>query len=138
MQASISNRTYPVYLLFSFLMITIGCITSCTKDENVERDYPRVNTIEVTSINASGILLSAKIISGDLSAITEYGFVWSTDEYPYADEDDKQFKTGTPSDFTFSENIQPVLKTNETYYVRAYVKTDNYLVHGNIVSFKKP
>lgn len=139
MQASISNRTFSGFLLhICLLLLTIGCFTSCTKDENVERGYLRLNTNKISSIGSLGAVVSAEIISGNPSTITEYGFVWSTDEYPYEEQDDKQFKTGALSGRTFSDTIRPALRPNETYYVRAYVKTDHYIVHGNILSFKNP
>lgn len=140
MQASIFNLCYPGLPLrivhFALCLFFAAGFTSCTKDENAERDYPRVNTIEVGRSNTWGTLVSAEIISGNPASVTEYGFVWSTDEYPYADEDDKQFKTGAPSGHTFSDTIRPNLTPNETYYVRAYIKTGFYIVHGNILSFR--
>lgn len=131
MQASISKQ-YRLILIHLCILL----LFSCTKDENAERDYPRPDTNEVSSIGSWGAVINAEIISGNPSSITEYGFVWSTDQYPDADHDDKQFKTGAPPGLTFSDTIRSNLKLNQTYYVRAYVKTDLYTVQGNILSFK--
>lgn len=136
MQASTSNRTYPGFFLHvCLLLLTIG-FTSCTKDENAERDYPRLSTLEVTHIGQSGAMFSAEILSGNRAAITEYGFVWSTTEYPDVDQHDKQFKAGAPSGLTFTDTIRSALKLNETYHMRSYAKTDRYIIYGNIITFK--
>ncbi len=121
---------------FWLVLLIVFSLTSCKKEHVATKEYPRLNTLEVTGINESGAIFNAEIISGNRAEIKEYGFVWDTSLTPEINSDDKLVKTGVPDNIKFSGNIHSALKKDIPYNVRAYVKTDKYLVYGKIVSFK--
>jgi len=124
-------------IIFCWMILPMFCLlTTCKKEEIAKKEYPRVNTLEVSGINESGATFNANIISGDPSRIKEYGFVWDTSPFPEVDFHDKLVVTGVLTGNKFLGIAHSALKKDAVYYMRAYVKTDNYLVYGRVVSFK--
>lgn len=132
MQESISN----LIIRLSLGLVVIGLFTTCQDEEITSRDYPRLFTHEVTQINPSGAVFTAEIHSGDLGQITEYGFVWDRNVKPQIMHHDKQIITSPLTKPTFGATAHAAMKSGVFYFVRAYVKTDKYVVYGNAVSFK--
>lgn len=132
MQASISNRYYLRLAFYCCLLM----LFSCSKEENAAREYPRLNTIGVSHTTGSATLFNAEIINGNPAAVTEYGFVWGTGDNPMVELDSKKFKTGAPAGHAFTDTIYSGLKNGDTYYMRAYIRTADYLVYGKTISFK--
>ena len=140
MQAFISNRINIRMIkqfIYSFLLIIVFLeFVTCRKDEVATKEYPRLNTFDVAGINESGAIFKAEVISGNLSDIKEYGFVWDTGVNPNVELNDKIVISGPLSSKVFSETAHSALKKGVLYYMRAYLKTDKFLVYGKIVSFQ--
>lgn len=120
---------------FLFLTLVVFGLTTCQKDPVATRNYPRLNTV-VSEINASGAKFSAEIISGDPSEIIEYGFAWS--EYspaPKMDADDNVDTKGSITGKSFSSDVK-TLDSDKTYNVRSFIKTNDLLIYGRIITFK--
>lgn len=132
MQASISN----LIIRLSLVILVMGLFTTCQEEEITSRDYPRLFTNEVTQISPTGAVFNAEIHSGDLGKIIEYGFAWDRNVKPQILYHDKQIITSPLTGSTFSATAHAAMKSGVFYYVRAYVKTDKYVVYGNAVSFK--
>lgn len=122
--------------LFVFLSLLLFGLTTCQKDEVATRDYPRVYTLAVSEITASGAKFSAEIISGNPSEIIEYGFTWSEfSTAPKMDVDNNVDIKGSITGNSFSSNVQ-TLTNDKAYYVRSFIKTSDLLIYGRVVTFK--
>lgn len=142
MQEYISNFIFPgrIRRIINYLclLLLIGLLTMCQKEEYATKDYPRLNTLEVSITSESSAVFTAEIVSGNLADIIEHGFVWDTNFYPETDLINRQFITGeiNPDNKNkFSVNILTSFTKGKIYYMRSYVKTDNIMVYGKIVSF---
>ncbi len=140
MSASISNwlvTTNKRANVFYFILLfsALGLVT-CRKDEIATKEYPRLNTLEVSDITPSGAIFKAQIISGQISDIQEYGFVWDSIGSPDIAWSDKLVMTAALSAGQFSGHAHAALRKDGIYYMRAYLKTSKYLVYGKMVSFQ--
>jgi IPT/TIG domain-containing protein len=118
----------------SFYMILISA--SCTDDGISPREYPRLETLEVTNISESGATFNAKIFHPGNQKILEYGFVWGWYRYDPDLGSNRVFLTETLTKEEFSSNITTTLYKNQNYNVRAFIKTEEYTVYGNSMPFK--
>ncbi|MEQ9167308.1 MAG: hypothetical protein RLO12_13715 [Fulvivirga sp.] len=66
------NITLSVFILL--LLVT------CTKEDEVFREYPRLKTLPVVDISEEGATFSAQILELGNQDIIEYGFVWGETE----------------------------------------------------------
>ncbi len=139
MQALISNLITTgknrAITLFLILLLPFMMVTNCSKDKFVAKEYPRVITISAARINDSSVTFTGELISGDLSQITEYGFVWSEfSPSPYLETGEKVTFTGSPGGKQFSGTTQDLVK-GKSFYLRCYVKTGSYLSYGNVLNY---
>ena len=130
-----SGKTLRVIHLCLILLI-IGLLSSCNKEEFATKEYPRLNTLKVTGINESGAVFNAEVISGDLTEIKKYGFLWSFYNDPIFAYADTAIASGKIENGLFSEQISNSLLKDQTYYVRSFVVTDNLIIYGTTLSFK--
>ena len=140
MQEYIFNRFTLVKALRAIhsclLLLIIGLLTSCNKEETATKEYPRLNTLEVTEINASGAVFNAEVISGDLTQIKKYGFLWSFYNDPIFAYSDTAIASGKIQNGIYSEQISNSLLKDQLYYVRSFAVTDNLIIYGTTRSFK--
>ncbi len=123
-------------LKFIFYILLICCgLTTCRKEEVASREYPRLNTLEVTDVTASGAVFNAEIISGNVADVIEYGFVWAKTTSPTTNTNDQEIIQGKLTSNRFSAKIHSALLKGVTYYVKPYLKTSTTLVYGKFVSF---
>jgi hypothetical protein len=122
------NRAF-ITVLISWLIAA-----SCTKEEVVVRGYPRVNTLTTQTIDANGALLTGEIFYSNV-AIRDHGFLWS----PYANP-----LPGTADVFSLGPKESPGpfqaavgwgLVAGKTYYMRAYARSDDKEVFGDVETF---
>jgi hypothetical protein len=121
-----------------FLLLFFGLIfllTGCSKNEETDRGYPRLNTMEVTDINNNGAVFNAEIISGSQYEILNYGFAWSETKDPDLLNTDRIVFTGDIKSKMFSADILTTLGVGVKYYVRSFVMTNNFTVYGKNVEF---
>jgi len=119
-----------IYLvLFSFLLLV-----TCTKEQITSRPYPRVETLSVTNVTVEGASFQGNI-TFSTGEIANTGFVWSLNENPTVDNSDS-LSIGTQSlTGSFSATVTRSLLPGLKYYVRAFVKTNNYFVYGEVAAF---
>lgn len=139
MQEFISNHSScspgQRFLQLAMLLMALFFLTTCQKEENAIREYPRLINLQVTEVNASGAVFNAEVIAGNLDDVIEYGFVWNTTDEPQYGFPDKQVTTKVLNEKKISVPIHSALKTGERYYVRAFIKTERFLVYGETISF---
>lgn len=120
--------------------IVVLASAGCTDDEITPREYPRLETLEVTNISNSGATFNAKIILPGNQKIIEYGFVWGgTYGFPNKDptlSSNRIFLTEGITEGDFSANITTTLYENGIYSVKAFAKTEEYTVYGKNIEFK--
>lgn len=122
---------YTILLLF---------FVSCTtEDETITaREYPRLNTLPVTEVSEGGARFNAGFLMRGTTPIVEYGFTYSWNyEWAMDFEKDKRISVmGDPGDDGFSELVEQGLYKGENYNVKAFVRTDDFVVLGQVVNFE--
>jgi hypothetical protein len=139
MQAFISNlistgQTQKIRLFLLLILPFLG-LTNCGKEKIATKEYPRIITLSVARNIDSVITFNGEVISGDLSQIIEYGFVW--DKYsnsPYLETSQKIVMAGAPGSSKFSSEVQN-LTEGQSFNYRAYAKTNDLLIYGNVISY---
>lgn len=123
--------------IISLLIFSLAVSLSFTRceDELPPRVYARVKTLEVDQISSEGARFNAKITSEGNGDIFEHGFVWDKDPSPTIEYGEKAILTDAIVSGEFSVKITTTLLEGTTYYVRAYSKSDEYLVYGTSVVF---
>lgn len=122
--------------ILSFYIIIIS--VSCSEEEMPTREYPILETLEVTNISETGVTFNAKIINSNNLDIIEYGFVWiynRQNKEPTL-ESNRIFLTENIKEGDFSANITTTLSKNSFYNVKAFVKTEEYTVYGKNIEFR--
>jgi hypothetical protein len=110
-------------------------LITCTKEEYSIRNYPRVATHEIENVNSSGATFKGEVISQGKEKIIEYGFTWGEYPSPKLETANKKVVKGESSSAIFKTEISTALKDSTTYYVRAFAKTESFIVYGKNVSF---
>lgn len=116
--------------LAGFLFTLAGCA-----DESVQRDYPRVKTLEVTNITSEGALFAAEVYETGNGEISDHGFVWALSQ-PAIDNDNKVYLGPFIGTGQFTAEVRSTLAEGVAYKVAAFVRSGEYTVYGNIVEFK--
>lgn len=122
------------YLRFIIIIIALISLSNCEKDAEVQfKDYPFVIT-NSPRIYDSGVEFLADLTNLGNQEILKYGFVWSTESTPTIQDYYKLFDDKAKKGiYTF--NVNSGLAEGKTYYVRAYIRTNQYEVYGNEESF---
>jgi len=124
-----------VILRYILLISLLSLLIRCNKDEITSRNYPRLKTLPISEITSESAKFSAEIIyRGDFEVIN-YGFVWSESENPTLENSDRVVYSENIQTNHFSKTIETTLKEDISYFVRAFVKTKDYTVYGESVSF---
>ncbi len=122
-------------ILYLLILIISVLTMTCSEDDVSPREYPRVRTLEVSDISASGARFNAEILHPGNSGITEYGFVWGPVVTPTINSSDRVIFNGSVNGNKFHQDVLTTLEEGIEYYVRAYARDDEYLVYGPIKSF---
>lgn len=121
-------------LIFKVIAISL-LLVSCTKDaELVSKQYPVIQTQDVSNIDSNGATFNGEFIDTGNSLITEYGFVLGISE-PSIENSDTLIVTSNATNGVFSKTISENIAGNINYYVKAFAKTDNHVVYGNNITF---
>jgi IPT/TIG domain len=118
-----------LYIVF-FLVILIGC-----QEEITSREYPRLKTLKVSDISGTGATFSAEVIFRGNFETINYGFIWALYEDPSIDDNERVIFSGNLQTTKFSARIPTTLEKGETYYVKSFIQTDDYMVYGPDVKF---
>jgi len=114
--------------------LSILLLAMCTKEEITSREYPRVRTLEIGNITASGALFRGTVFYAP-GPMIDHGFIWGdipTLEPNKVDEVSLGPMSGTGE---FEARVERSMVAGRKYYARAYAKTTNYDVYGDIISF---
>ena len=117
------------FLLFFFLF----CY-SC-KEEEIPFEYPRVRTLAITGITQEGAVFHGEVILPGKQEVLETGFVWQEGTHPLLGSSDQKLFEEPILKGQFSASIRTTLKPDTKYYVKAYAKSKDYLVYGQVQSF---
>jgi hypothetical protein len=117
-----------------FLLVGAIVLTQCI-DETVHRNYPKVSTENVNNISADGATFIAEITESGNAEISEHGFVWSTSPTPNLDYSNRIFLGPFNGTGEFTADINTTFIEGKSYYISAFVKSGDYTVYGNIVTF---
>ena len=120
-----------------FLANLAVTLTNCDNHEFPKTPYPNVRTRPVTEISSSGVTFNGEMANSDNSSVWTHGFVWTQWENnnPEIGPNDSIGLGRLESDGTFFFHLNNGLTKNRSYYVRAFVKTNDYIVYGEEVSF---
>lgn len=120
------------HITLIILVSIVVSIIGCTKDATLQsKQYPYVNTKDVTDIDETGATFEAEILNTGQVKITDFGFIWGNEngEYEYS-----LYNTGSLDNFRI--RISTDMVTGSTYTCRAYLRTGKNIILGNAVTFK--
>jgi N-acetylneuraminic acid mutarotase len=117
------------------LIFLVIFLAKCERDEITSRNYPRLKTLAVTEITSEGVKFSAEIIFRGNFEVVNYGFVWGENENPTITNSDRTIYSDNIQSKTFYKSVQTTLKKDVSYFVRAFVKTNDYIVYGENMKF---
>ena len=109
-----SNRSEPV-------VVTVG----------TQLPQQSVTTVEPTDITAVSAVVGSTVTISDGGHIFARGVCWGTEPLPNVDGSRTTDATVAGSQTITLDSLTP----NTTYYVRAYMATDNGLFYGEVLSF---
>ncbi len=119
----------------SIIVILAGLLFACHKEQQTGRIFPRLETGNVTNISPEGAKFSANIKYRGNQQILSYGFVWSTENKPVLEYDEKAVFKNDLQHSGFSTTVTTTLIDSVKYHVRSFIQTSDFLVYGNEVSF---
>ena len=123
--------------LFVILLIVIGVLFSCKKDDQFKS--LQVFTNDITEITVNSVNLEGRIDVQGKADITEAGFCWS-DKSNSTIRDSKLNVENTSGELNYEELVYNAtidsLLPNQVYYCRAYAIYNGYIVYGNEKIFK--
>jgi hypothetical protein len=122
---------------FTISLIALLLCSACSEEEITSRNYPRVDTEDVTDITTTGMIFHGKIFFSSVE-ILDYGFIWTDTGFPTVTNGNK-ISLGPRNDVGLFE-IAAVesLQSGKMYSVRAYAQSANFIVYGRIVEFERP
>ena len=136
----IDNYQAIAYILLVFMVVVM---TACEKEIISERDYPRMAILEELQQDESGVTFSGAFITEGTETVIDKGFVWVYQkEYffnpgntPSIEDSRVSAGPGYVSE-SFSASTDADFIRGNTYYVRAYARTENHIVYSNGISFE--
>lgn len=120
----------PIVALASLILLA-----ACEKEPESLRDYPGIRTLKVENRSEGGVVFYAEIIHREGIPIKEYGFAWDTIQNLTLEKSDRRSMNGMINGETYSAFVPTSFVEDLDYYVRAYLKSEDYLVYGNYVPF---
>jgi hypothetical protein len=128
------NSSFRIKL--PLLIFTICILSTCKREKEPTLDYPLVNTLDVVNITEQGATFRADLSSAGNETIINHGFVWGISPDNLSLESNDRISLGVYSGKgIFETEIKTTLEAKKKYYVRSFVKTQNHIVYGIVVSF---
>ena len=110
-------------------------LSGCTQEKITPREYPRISTLSVTDVSASGAVFHGEVFFTSVQA-TDYGFVWSDSSFPTINNG-KQISLGATSKaVVFEARLDQSLVPGKIYTLQAYAISSGFVVYGVSVDFK--
>jgi hypothetical protein len=121
-------------LISLFCFLIIASIAGCSEEQLKPREYPRVRTREVTNISNASAAFQGEVTLSSV-AIIDHGFLWST-EKEVSDSRSTKISLGPlPGAGAFHTDMGGSPIAGNTYFVKAYAKSDKNTVYGEVVQF---
>lgn len=119
---------------YSTIIFLLFFLSYCQKDIITERDYPRIEILNNLEQSENGIICYGNIITLGNNPITEEGFIWDQSNPTI---DDSRLIIENPNNKTgkFSTTLKIDFQKGQKYYLKAYVKTDEYTVYSEPLVF---
>lgn len=119
------------------VLTSLVLLITCQKEEIEKVNYPRVLTHDVQDITTEGVRFSGELVFRGNSEILDYGFIWGEVEDLRIERINRDYvySLGNNCKGQFSKEISFSLKENADYYVKSYVKTNDYISYGNPITF---
>ena len=109
-------------------------VVSC--QDQSEYDFPLVLTGDVRDITTDGALFNGKIVDLGAGPVLEYGFVWDTRANPTYANAERFAVEEAPEIGVYEQRITTALNNGETYFVRAYMRSEQFITYGKSVAFR--
>lgn len=124
------------HLLIKILsLLLLSTLMNCVEEEVTSREYPRLRTLAVTDITSEGATFNAEFIFRGNFEILNYGFVWDTSPNPRVESSERVVIEGDIRSNEFTREIKSALAEDQKYYIRAFVKTEDFIVYGDNIEF---
>lgn len=118
-----------------FLLIALSIIQFTCDYEFPKSPYPRIETLAVIDITENSVTFQADLIQLSNQPIINHGFVWGiTEDISIASEDKVQLGAQSNTG-KFEAIVKSGLEKDVTYFVKAFVATDDYFVYGKAMEF---
>jgi hypothetical protein len=121
-------------LLFLLIFTSISFLM-CNREEVTPREYPVLRTLAVKDITSTGAVFEADVKHLGSQKIIEHGFLWSFSSGLVLPNVDKAIINEEINKGKFSKEVESTLIEGKEYFVKAFIKTGEFLVYGNVVSF---
>ena len=118
------------YAILSLVILLFACEDAGI----VPKDYPYLLTKEPSNLTENSISFNAEVISLGDAEVTEYGFIWSTED-PTLTRGNKIAITTPIGVEEYTAEADFGLIKDQEQFVRAYLITEDQKVLGNVVSF---
>jgi hypothetical protein len=118
-----------------FLLALVTLLVTCNNYEFPKSPYPKVETLPVANISTSGLTFQGSISQLATLPVIDHGFVWGADKNLSLTDDFKVHLGAASSLGTFEAEIKSGLVQGNTYFVKAFVATEDYFVFGEVESF---
>lgn len=115
-------------------LITLGAIACKKETEQISFLVLRTQGVEINETSVNGVTLRGSLILNNREEILDCGFVYSLTNSPNL-ENALIIKSSHKNSDSFKAIIDGGLVPDTTYYVKGYVRTNNYIVYGNEVTF---
>jgi hypothetical protein len=123
--------------LTPIILIILMVISTC-KNEFATRDFPSVLTVGTNNKGSEGVEFTGEIIGRMPNIAIEAGFIWQKGKDPVENPGYKMTFPGKLTEGKFNIIIRTSLKKNTEYYVRAYAKSADIIVYGDVLKFTSP
>lgn len=110
---------------------------ACTEEQLTTREYPRVQTLDITPTTSASLHLKGEIFFSSVQ-ILDHGFVWTDSGFPTITNGTKWSLGPREGTGIFEVTAATALKSGKTYSARAYAQSAEYIVYGEIFEFVAP
>lgn len=129
-------------IAFLFLGFLAMVLTACEKEIISEREYPRIEILDEVLQDDFGVTFSGSFLTGASEPVIDKGFVWVFQKEFYFNPkttpgiEDSRVSAGSGyvSESFMAHSDVDFIEGN-TYYVRAYARTENHMVYSDGISF---
>ena len=118
--------------LFVWVIAISNILFACKKEETETGQSPEIKTVTVTLVTHYTSLSGGEITSEGSSEIISKGLCWSDISQTPDISDDKVISSGTGQAFS---DYAKCLKSNTTYYIRAYATNKSGTGYGDVLTF---